>query len=62
MFLQYKSWTGGQGLVEDITWEDITLVNVSTGIFVTQKCVVFVATLLILADGWSEYSYYDQVN
>ncbi|KAF9006976.1 pectin lyase fold/virulence factor [Cyathus striatus] len=34
---RFKSWTGGQGSADNITWEDITLVNVSTGIFVTQN-------------------------
>ncbi|KAJ2915343.1 hypothetical protein MD484_g5079, partial [Candolleomyces efflorescens] len=34
---RFKSWTGGRGLAQNITWEDITLVNVSTGIFVTQN-------------------------
>ncbi|TEB18255.1 pectin lyase-like protein [Coprinellus micaceus] len=34
---RFKSWTGGRGKAENITWEDITLVNVSTGIFITQN-------------------------
>ncbi|PFH47436.1 glycoside hydrolase family 28 protein [Amanita thiersii Skay4041] len=34
---RFKSWTGGQGLANNVTWEDITLVNVSTGIFITQN-------------------------
>ncbi|KAF8153996.1 pectin lyase fold/virulence factor [Crassisporium funariophilum] len=34
---RFKSWTGGQGWADNITWEDITLVNVSTGIFITQN-------------------------
>ncbi|KAJ7242664.1 pectin lyase fold/virulence factor [Mycena rebaudengoi] len=27
---QFKSWTGGAGFADNVTWEDITLVNVST--------------------------------
>ncbi|EAU87521.2 hypothetical protein CC1G_11193 [Coprinopsis cinerea okayama7 len=34
---RFKSWTGGRGYGENIAWEDITLVNVSTGIFITQN-------------------------
>ncbi|KAF9256201.1 putative endopolygalacturonase [Marasmius fiardii PR-910] len=34
---RFKSWTGGRGWADNITWEDITLVNVSTGIFITQN-------------------------
>ncbi|TFK63573.1 pectin lyase-like protein [Pluteus cervinus] len=34
---RFKSWTGGRGWAENVTWEDIKLVNVSTGIFITQK-------------------------
>ncbi|KAL0571248.1 hypothetical protein V5O48_010718 [Marasmius crinis-equi] len=34
---RFKSWTGGRGSADNVTWEDITLVNVSTGIFVTQN-------------------------
>ncbi|KAJ3523956.1 hypothetical protein NMY22_g11209 [Coprinellus aureogranulatus] len=34
---RFKSWTGGRGKAENVTWEDITLVNVSTGIFITQN-------------------------
>lgn len=34
---RFKSWTGGQGFADNVTWEDITLVGVSTGIFVTQN-------------------------
>ncbi|KAF9017680.1 pectin lyase-like protein [Hymenopellis radicata] len=34
---RFKSWTGGQGHATNITWEDITVVNVSTAIFITQK-------------------------
>ncbi|KAH7097874.1 pectin lyase fold/virulence factor [Auriculariales sp. MPI-PUGE-AT-0066] len=34
---RFKSWTGGQGWAENITWSDIKLVNVSTGIFITQN-------------------------
>ncbi|KAJ7088557.1 pectin lyase fold/virulence factor [Mycena crocata] len=33
----FKSWTGGAGFADNVTWEDITIVNVSTAIFVTQK-------------------------
>ncbi|KAG6916825.1 hypothetical protein DXG01_005210 [Tephrocybe rancida] len=36
---QFKSWTGGMGFANNVTWEDITLVGVSTGIFITQKYV-----------------------
>ncbi len=36
-FGKFKSWTGGQGHATNITWEDITVVNVSTAIFITQK-------------------------
>ncbi|KAG7087713.1 hypothetical protein E1B28_013660 [Marasmius oreades] len=34
---RFKSWTGGRGWADNVTWEDITLVNVSTGIFITQN-------------------------
>ncbi|KAF9444955.1 glycoside hydrolase family 28 protein [Macrolepiota fuliginosa MF-IS2] len=34
---RFKSWTGGQGFADNVTWEDITLVGVSTGIFITQN-------------------------
>uniref|UniRef100_A0A0W0G391 galacturonan 1,4-alpha-galacturonidase n=1 Tax=Moniliophthora roreri TaxID=221103 RepID=A0A0W0G391_MONRR len=34
---RFKSWTGGRGWADNITWEDITLIDVSTGIFVTQN-------------------------
>ncbi|KAF8890677.1 pectin lyase fold/virulence factor [Infundibulicybe gibba] len=34
---RFKSWTGGQGWADSVTWEDIRLVDVSTGIFITQK-------------------------
>ncbi|KXN82448.1 putative exopolygalacturonase C [Leucoagaricus sp. SymC.cos] len=34
---RFKSWTGGQGFADNVTWEDITLDGVSTGIFVTQN-------------------------
>ncbi|KAG6827924.1 hypothetical protein H0H87_003324 [Tephrocybe sp. NHM501043] len=34
---RFKSWTGGNGFADNITWEDITLVGVSTGIFITQN-------------------------
>ncbi|KAJ7145795.1 pectin lyase fold/virulence factor [Mycena epipterygia] len=34
---RFKSWTGGAGFADNVTWEDITLVNVSTAIFVTQN-------------------------
>ncbi|KAF7345078.1 Glycoside hydrolase family 28 protein [Mycena venus] len=33
----FKSWTGGAGFADNVTWEDITLVNVSTAIFLTQN-------------------------
>ncbi|KAG6819919.1 hypothetical protein H0H93_007390 [Arthromyces matolae] len=36
-FGQFKSWTGGSGFADNVTWEDITLVGVSTGIFITQN-------------------------
>lgn len=32
-----RSWTGGAGWAENVTWQDITLVDVSTGVFITQK-------------------------
>ncbi|KAJ6615428.1 pectin lyase fold/virulence factor [Mycena sp. CBHHK59/15] len=38
---RFKSWTGGAGFADNVTWEDITLVNVSTAIFVTQKWDIF---------------------
>ncbi|TFK37604.1 pectin lyase fold/virulence factor [Crucibulum laeve] len=34
---RFKSWTGGQGWADNVTWQDIHLVNVSTGIFITQN-------------------------
>ncbi|KAJ7794678.1 pectin lyase fold/virulence factor [Mycena olivaceomarginata] len=34
---QFKSWTSGAGFADNVTWEDITLVNVSTPIFLTQN-------------------------
>ncbi|KAJ7200260.1 pectin lyase fold/virulence factor [Mycena rebaudengoi] len=34
---QFKSWTGGAGFADNVTWEDIMLVNVSTPIFLTQN-------------------------
>ncbi|KAJ6542736.1 pectin lyase fold/virulence factor [Mycena capillaripes] len=34
---RFKSWTGGNGFADNVTWEDITLVNVSTAIFLTQN-------------------------
>ncbi|KZV87819.1 putative endopolygalacturonase [Exidia glandulosa HHB12029] len=34
---RFKSWTGGQGFAENVTWSNIKLVNVSTGIFITQN-------------------------
>ncbi|TFK29078.1 pectin lyase-like protein [Coprinopsis marcescibilis] len=34
---RFKSWTGGRGYGMNIAWEDITLVNVSTGVFITQN-------------------------
>ncbi|EKM76209.1 hypothetical protein AGABI1DRAFT_131529 [Agaricus bisporus var. burnettii JB137-S8] len=34
---RFKSWTGGRGFADNVKWEDITLVGVSTGILVTQN-------------------------
>ncbi|KAG8799632.1 hypothetical protein FRC17_007077 [Serendipita sp. 399] len=34
---RFKSWTGGRGLAENVTWRDIRNINVSTPIFVTQN-------------------------
>ncbi|KAG9217737.1 hypothetical protein CCMSSC00406_0003574 [Pleurotus cornucopiae] len=34
---RFKSWTGGQGFADNITWQDIHVVNVSTAIFITQN-------------------------
>ncbi|KAL0064865.1 hypothetical protein AAF712_008118 [Marasmius tenuissimus] len=34
---RFKSWTGGRGWADNITWEDITITNVSTGVFITQN-------------------------
>ncbi|KAJ7859017.1 pectin lyase fold/virulence factor [Mycena olivaceomarginata] len=34
---RFKSWTSGAGFADNVTWEDITLVNVSTPIFLTQN-------------------------
>ncbi|KAL0952793.1 hypothetical protein HGRIS_007018 [Hohenbuehelia grisea] len=34
---RFKSWTGGQGFADNVTWQDITVVNVSTAIFITQN-------------------------
>lgn len=34
---RFKSWTGGRGYAHNVTWEDIELIDVSTGIFVTQN-------------------------
>ncbi|KAF9529082.1 pectin lyase fold/virulence factor [Crepidotus variabilis] len=34
---RFKSWTGGGGWANNVTWEDIKLINVSTGIFITQN-------------------------
>ncbi|KAJ7269125.1 pectin lyase fold/virulence factor [Mycena rebaudengoi] len=39
---RFKSWTGGAGFADNVTWEDITLVNVSTPIFLTQKFVIVI--------------------
>lgn len=39
---QFKSWTSGAGFADNVTWEDITLVNVSTPIFLTQKFVIVI--------------------
>ncbi|KAJ7581561.1 pectin lyase fold/virulence factor [Mycena floridula] len=34
---RFKSWTGGAGWADNVTYEDITLVDVSTAIFITQN-------------------------
>ncbi|KIM29881.1 glycoside hydrolase family 28 protein [Serendipita vermifera MAFF 305830] len=34
---RFKSWTGGRGLAENVTWRNIETVNVSTPIFITQN-------------------------
>ncbi|EJD50151.1 hypothetical protein AURDEDRAFT_199573 [Auricularia subglabra TFB-10046 SS5] len=34
---RFKSWTGGRGYAENITWSNIKLKDVSTGIFITQN-------------------------
>lgn len=34
---RFKSWTGGNGWAENITWQDIAVKNVSTAIYITQK-------------------------
>lgn len=34
---RFKSWTGGNGWAENVTWQDITVNNVSTAIYITQK-------------------------
>lgn len=34
---RFKSWSGGQGLVRNVTWQDIRVHNVSFPIFVTQS-------------------------
>ncbi|TPX09185.1 uncharacterized protein E0L32_001645 [Thyridium curvatum] len=33
---RFKSWSGGQGLAKDVTWQNIRVYNVSFPIFVTQ--------------------------
>lgn len=49
--LQFKSWTGGNGLAENVTYQDITVKNVSTPIFVTQKSVGFLSEKRNLTPG-----------
>jgi len=34
---RFKSWTGGNGLARNITWKDITFINVPFPIYVTQN-------------------------
>lgn len=34
---RFKSWTGGQGLVKNVTWKNIRVFNVTFPIFVTQS-------------------------
>ncbi|KAK0463055.1 pectin lyase fold/virulence factor [Desarmillaria tabescens] len=34
---RFKSWTGGRGYATNVTWEDIALQGVSTGILITQN-------------------------
>jgi polygalacturonase len=34
---RFKSWIGGQGLVQNVTWNNIRVYNVSFPIFVTQS-------------------------
>ncbi|KAF9892926.1 hypothetical protein FE257_000518 [Aspergillus nanangensis] len=34
---RFKSWTGGQGLVKNVTWKNIRVYNVTFPIFVTQS-------------------------
>ncbi|CAK5271405.1 unnamed protein product [Mycena citricolor] len=34
---RFKSWTGGNGFANNVTWEDIHLINVSTAIYITQN-------------------------
>jgi galacturan 1,4-alpha-galacturonidase len=34
---RFKSWTGGNGFAENVTWSNIRAINVSTAAFVTQK-------------------------
>ncbi|KAF4604479.1 hypothetical protein EYR40_003253 [Pleurotus pulmonarius] len=36
---RFKSWTGGQGLARNITWKDITFIDVPFPIYITQKYV-----------------------
>jgi hypothetical protein len=57
--LQFKSWTGGNGYAKNVTWSDIKLVNVSTAIYITQKCglLYLIAQTSLTA---LSHSYYDQ--
>ncbi|KAF8752871.1 glycosyl hydrolase 28 family [Rhizoctonia solani] len=34
---RFKSWTGGNGFAENVTWSNIRAINVSTAAFVTQN-------------------------
>ncbi|KAG8732497.1 hypothetical protein FRC10_000888 [Ceratobasidium sp. 414] len=34
---RFKSWTGGNGFAENVTWSNIRTINVSTSAFVTQN-------------------------
>ncbi|KAF9783458.1 pectin lyase fold/virulence factor [Thelephora terrestris] len=33
---RFKSWTGGKGTAKNVTWRDITLINVQLPIYITQ--------------------------